>query len=1191
MKRILSLILAVAMMLSVMVVPVAFAAETAQAADIIIEAGSEYVTESGKWDKGSSLTGPTGKPSWYTRAAVDSTVKFSTSHVAPGEYEVSYWKIVHTDGRNDKTLAAEITHAGGVTETVINHDEGSTGWASLGKFTFNEGDEDGVKVSRIGKDDTICSRVAAIKLTPIKIFTEADASAAASGLSEDDQYITELLTYIGVCPIIDLSQPEAQVTRAQFLAAILKTLNAPVVAEAEDFLDVPATHTYYKEIMSARANGIVVGDGNNYFKPDNAISFEEAAKIAIHSLELLSTTENIAVERANAQGGYTVGYVLELNKQGLAKGLPANVSAAPLTTESTKTIVMNILNAKVREIVTEDKVNVLQRVHDIYEGYGKLNTVFGATVDASKAVDKGFAYVDDKKFALEDLVVDKYLGQDVDYYYVDKAMNDQIIAMRTQPSVEVIEIAAEDILSAAYSTGTSTENIEIDYYDENGKVDRVAIHPETVVFFNNVKITNDTPADYRNFQGTLKLVGNSSKSKFDYAYITSYENFVVKRVNTIDEKVYDINNVEINLKATFTEGYEFYRNGKAVNLEKLAENDVLSIPAKREGTPVANVANIEFARKKVEGVLESRNSKEFYIDGKAYELDVDYKNVVEEDASEASKFTLGKPVTLYLDVNGKVAYADEGKGLGNTNYAWLNKLAEGKGLDSGVQIEAFLQDGTWDVLQLADNITYTDADGITTKVTAEEFLNDAYATVDIEDEVAAKLEERKEELGLFSKMYQPNASDSANHFSTSGSWSTTGSGLLKSDDTAGAIASIYTSSASKTATYELSELPAGTYEVFIWNLVFDTAPNSDDLSMEVTVNSADGATTLTPRDGITADEWTSLGTYTFTGSASESVVFTPGPNSGTVDPGSGRTITARVGSIKVAQTYDYDSLEAEIREEILAGLREKPATIEKIVEYRKNSAGLVKEIKVLEKGTTDVNRPFFSSVSGFVSGNFVVSFVDANTVVFVLPEDREDKEDYEANRGNMFKNKARFDIIAYDETDELYAPVMIVTPSATAADEDLDFLVVNYVSKSIDPETGDEIATLRAFSGSNEVSYKPSKGFSFDGYTFGDVISISSLDSKGRVTGIKKYNTGESGSTQQGTHIVVGTVTEVNSSSIFINKGSVTSMYSAKGAKVQICDMTEQKLTDATVGSISIGDKIVYTSRNYAGSSIIIYKD
>jgi len=1192
MKRILSFILAVALMLSVMVVPAVVSAdEAAPAADIIIEVGSEYVKEEGAWDHGSSLMGPTGNPSWYSRKAADISVKFSTEHVAPGEYEVSYWKIVHTDGRNDKNLAIEITHAGGVSETTVNCDEGQNGWVSLGKYTFTEDVEGaGVKAIRAGKDDTICSRVAAVKLTPVKIFTEAEAAGPV--VSEGDKYIADLLTYIGVSPIIDLSQPDAQVTRAQFLAAVMKALKAPVVAEAEDFLDVPATHTYYNEIKCARANGIVAGDGNGYFKPDNAISFEEAAKIAIHSFELLSTIENIGVERANAQGGYTVGYILELNKQGLAKGLSADVSSAPLTTESVKTIILNLLNAKVREIVTEDKITVLSRVHDIYETEGKVENVFGASVVPGKLADKGYAFVDGVRYELGDLAINEYLGQEVDYYYVDQDNTDRIIAMRTQPGVEVIEISAEDILNVEFNVGTG--NFEIEYYDEDSKVERATVHADTAIYFNNVKIEDAAVADFKPLEGSLKLVGNSSKTHFDYAYINSYENFIVERVNTIDERLYDVYGNTFSLKEDFSEGYELQRNGKVVPLEKLAQWDVLSKPARREGTAMAQVASIEFARKKAEGILESRNKEEIFIDGKAYEFDAAYKAAVDEDPVEAAKFTLGKPVVLYLDINGKVAYAEEGKGLGNTTYAWLNKLAEGKGLDSGVQIEAFLQDGTWDVLQLADDINYTDENGITTKVTAEEFLNDAYASVDIEEEVNAKLEERKEELGLFSKMYQPHKDgDPTNHFTVSSSWDSTGSSLLPSDDTSGKVASIYTNNPSKTATYDFGDIPAGTYEVFVWSLVFDTTPTSDDSTMEVVVNSADGPSEVFyPRAGVTHDQWVSLGEFTFSGyDASEGVTFTPGDVTGQGDPNSTRTICTRVGSIKIEEVFDYETEEAIIRADIMEKLKERPATIEKVVEYRKNSAGLVKEIKILKKGTDSANRPFFTSVSGFVSGNFVVSFVDANTVVFVLPEDLEDKEDYEANNGKMFKNKARFDIVAYDENDELYAPVMIVTPSATASDEDLEFLIVNYVSKSIDPETGDEVATLRAFSGGTEVSYRPSKGFSFDGYTFGDVISISSLDSKGRVTGIKKYTSGESGSTQQGTHIVVGTVTDIASTNIFINKGSATSMYSTKGASVQICDLTEQTITDATVGSISIDDKVVYTSKDYAGSKIIVYKE
>jgi len=83
----------------------------------------------------------------------------------------------------------------------------------------------------------------------------------------------------------DYFNPEGQVTKAQFVALLVRTLNLKSNNVSASFKDVVKSDWYYDDITTAYLYGIAVGDGQGNFHPNKNISREEMATLLVRALE------------------------------------------------------------------------------------------------------------------------------------------------------------------------------------------------------------------------------------------------------------------------------------------------------------------------------------------------------------------------------------------------------------------------------------------------------------------------------------------------------------------------------------------------------------------------------------------------------------------------------------------------------------------------------------------------------------------------------------------------------------------------------------------------------------------------------------------------------------------------------------------------------------------------------------------
>ncbi len=98
---------------------------------------------------------------------------------------------------------------------------------------------------------------------------------------------------------------DESVTRAQLAALICKMLGkadeAASLAGATKFTDVVKDAWYTGYINYAVANGIIIGDGNGCFRPDDFVKYEEVVKVVVCVLDL---DKDIRIDPADWSKGY-----------------------------------------------------------------------------------------------------------------------------------------------------------------------------------------------------------------------------------------------------------------------------------------------------------------------------------------------------------------------------------------------------------------------------------------------------------------------------------------------------------------------------------------------------------------------------------------------------------------------------------------------------------------------------------------------------------------------------------------------------------------------------------------------------------------------------------------------------------------------------------------------------------------------
>lgn len=120
---------------------------------------------------------------------------------------------------------------------------------------------------------------------------------------------------------------DANITRADFLVLLVRTLELSVEQADDNFNDVNPLDYYYKELGIAKKLGIAKGVGNNQFNPREPITRQDMMALASRAMKMagrLEPTEDLTVldvfEDKTAIASYAKDSIAALVEAGLIKG-------------------------------------------------------------------------------------------------------------------------------------------------------------------------------------------------------------------------------------------------------------------------------------------------------------------------------------------------------------------------------------------------------------------------------------------------------------------------------------------------------------------------------------------------------------------------------------------------------------------------------------------------------------------------------------------------------------------------------------------------------------------------------------------------------------------------------------------------------------------------------------------------------
>jgi len=521
-------------------------------------------------------------------------------------------------------------------------------------------------------------------------------STRAAGYTEND--IFGFLKALGIFSEVQESKKDAEISRIEFAVFAAKMIGIEEMEppKVDYFYDVPSDHWGKYSVNALVERSIIFGDGQKCFRPDDIITLPEAVVIL---------TRIMRVEHeATFGGGYPVGYIKTATKYDIIS--PSMSTKSQLTYKDAAELIYNTLNAKFEYMGSVG--TLLSIYHDVHYGEGRINAVFGASVNEEKMAVADRVSIDGKVFESKIGWLYDRLGLFVRYYYRTGTGNDKLIYVSENNDVrnEVIEITSDNY--KGYADG------EIKYYQNNtsSNVKKADIYEGVVVLRNGQNMSDNLENAFADFYGTMKLIKTNGHTKFDVVIIEDYKNIAVGHINSQDKIVYDSNNtlVSVNLSDKDGELISYLdAEGNESSFDKISVDDIISVAQSEDRSFTKLIINTNTVTGTIGGTKASDESLIVKIDGIEYELESKFYD------EEKPDIRIGETATIKTDLFGKIASFSLEKAQ-NYKYAYLiNALIDDK-LEC-VLIKMFTEDSEVIIGECAkrvkiDSVRYTDNESI-----------------------------------------------------------------------------------------------------------------------------------------------------------------------------------------------------------------------------------------------------------------------------------------------------------------------------------------------------------------------------------------------------------------------------------------------------------------------------------------------
>lgn len=583
--------------------------------------------------------------------------------------------------------------------------------------------------------------------------TEAPAATEAPVTStkyDSDEYYKKALSLCKGLGIITGREdgnvdPEANVTRAEMAAIILRMLNNTTTSSYRDaFTDVTSSHWAASVIQTASALGIINGyPEDKSFRPDNSVQYEQVAKMIVCAMNYNETAEYY--------GGYPNGHLKVASDLNITKNAPGNTGVA----SERGVVIKMIYNALLADYNEPSGVEYGQQQYkadktlaeyafDVKEAKGVLLGTEITSLTGSKynkgqvriRINKSGNESEDETFLTDLTGLEDVLASNITFYYEEQPGN-----------------AEKRLLAVVENTAkTQTENIdrkdvenldEFEGFDDEASQGSIKLHGKSafkiaanpIIIYNGSLVTLDTftaaqtnakeddTRFYKNIEkgadnkvtssdrktfteflkpevGTIRIVDNDTDGVYDIVFVDSYETMVVTSAST-KSVIGKINNQSTSINVNEDENDLTIKttiSGMEAAPRNLKKNSVVSIKRSFDGETLEFTSTGESFTGSIQSISEDEDGMVITVAGEEYDV----------DANAVADCKTGVQAIFYTDAFGRVGYVEastSGMLQSGEKYGWIMAMYNSvNGEDTVVNL--YTQEGKSVELTLADRVDF-----------------------------------------------------------------------------------------------------------------------------------------------------------------------------------------------------------------------------------------------------------------------------------------------------------------------------------------------------------------------------------------------------------------------------------------------------------------------------------------------------
>ncbi len=459
-------------------------------------------------------------------------------------------------------------------------------------------------------------------------------------------------------------------------------------------------------VAYARSLGIVDGNEDGNFYPDESITYEQAIKMVVATLGYDYYCE--------INGGYPSGYLSMAQKLKITSGVGLTMGAY-ITRGDVAKIVYNSLTVNIMEediyagtgtevtYQVTDGNNILNTYFDVEKVRGLVVENDRTSLTGESTLKEGQVRIGDSSgeiFNTGSTGIADYIGYYVTLYALDDDRSDNrtVISFKIESGKnDYIKIDASNIENVTLSNSKYVFEYWRTSSDKTTRSVKTSTTP--LVIYNGVALLDYTVSDLAPEYGQITLVDNDNDGKYDIVDVLDYDIMLVMNSSETSGNITSVYSTGTrSFKADESDDDYTVRiidgNGNKVPFSNIVKNSVVSVAMSRdEGQTVRTVI---VSNDSVTGSIESITEDGLYtINGKDYDS-VSY-------VAEQYELSLGDNGTFFLTHDGKIAGFD-GEAKLSKNIGLFISYNNGGLAGGGEKIKIMKTDGSFGIYSLASKV-------------------------------------------------------------------------------------------------------------------------------------------------------------------------------------------------------------------------------------------------------------------------------------------------------------------------------------------------------------------------------------------------------------------------------------------------------------------------------------------------------